>query len=158
LSVPSSPPRRPPPVRNPPRRRSPSSFPPLIPFKPSLNGLNGYSPCRYSGHPPAPSPGPIKATPTTPGAPHTSPHPSPLLSHARNPPRRVSCGLFAPPPSPDRHAAARAPVRPSPSSPCAPLSVAPLPVSFGAPLFEDLPDQTFEESQLFFTDQQGKSP
>jgi hypothetical protein len=25
-------------------------------------------------------------------------------------------------------------------------------------LFEDLQDQTFEESQLFFADQQGKSP
>jgi hypothetical protein len=26
------------------------------------------------------------------------------------------------------------------------------------PLFEDLQDQVFEESQLFFVDQQGKSP
>jgi hypothetical protein len=26
------------------------------------------------------------------------------------------------------------------------------------PLFEDLEDQALEESQLFFTDQQGKSP
>jgi hypothetical protein len=26
------------------------------------------------------------------------------------------------------------------------------------PLFEDLQDQVFEESQLFFADQQGKSP
>jgi hypothetical protein len=26
------------------------------------------------------------------------------------------------------------------------------------PLFEDLQDQAFEESQLFFADQQGKSP
>jgi hypothetical protein len=26
------------------------------------------------------------------------------------------------------------------------------------PLLEDLQDQTFEESQLFFTDQQGTSP
>jgi hypothetical protein len=26
------------------------------------------------------------------------------------------------------------------------------------PLFEDFQDQTFEESQLFFADQQGKSP
>jgi hypothetical protein len=26
------------------------------------------------------------------------------------------------------------------------------------PLFEDLQDQTFVESQLFFADQQGKSP
>jgi hypothetical protein len=26
------------------------------------------------------------------------------------------------------------------------------------PLFEDYQDQTFKESQLFFADQQGKSP
>jgi hypothetical protein len=26
------------------------------------------------------------------------------------------------------------------------------------PFFEDLQDQTFEESQLFFMDQQGQSP
>jgi hypothetical protein len=26
------------------------------------------------------------------------------------------------------------------------------------PVFEDLQDQVFEESQLFFMDQQGKSP
>jgi hypothetical protein len=64
-----------------------SSFPPLIPFKPSLNGLNGYSPPAVTlATPPAPSPGPIKATPTTPGAPHTSPRPSPLLFRAGNPP------------------------------------------------------------------------
>jgi hypothetical protein len=44
---------------------------------------------RYSGHPPAPSPGPIKATPTTPGAPNTSPSPSLLLSRAGTPPHRV---------------------------------------------------------------------
>jgi hypothetical protein len=59
LSVPSSPPRRPTPAVNPPRRRSPrrplrasdavkplpppSSFPPLIPFELSINGLSGYS-------------------------------------------------------------------------------------------------------------------
>jgi hypothetical protein len=55
LSVPSSPPCRPTPTGNPLRRCSllrasdavkplpPSSFPPLIPFKPSLNDLNGYS-------------------------------------------------------------------------------------------------------------------
>jgi hypothetical protein len=55
---------------------APSSFPPLTPFKPSLNGLNGYSSpslLRPPPPPPAPSPGPIKATPMTPGAPHTSP-------------------------------------------------------------------------------------
>jgi hypothetical protein len=112
----------------------PHHSPPLIPFKPSLNALNGYSPHRYSGHPSrATSPGPIKATPMTPGALHTSPRPSPLLSRARNPPHRVSRDLVMPPPLPGRYAAARAPVRPKPSSPCSSLPFAPPPVSFAAP-------------------------
>jgi hypothetical protein len=57
----------------------------------SLNGLNGYSPpSLLRPHPPTPSPGPIKATLMTPGAPHTSPSPSLLLSRAGTPPHRAS--------------------------------------------------------------------
>jgi hypothetical protein len=67
----------------------PSSLSPLNP--PSNRALTGLSSLNHHSPPPLlqPPPGPIKATPTTPGAPHTSPRPSLLLSHAENPPHRV---------------------------------------------------------------------
>jgi hypothetical protein len=50
----------------------PHHSPPLIPFKPSLNALNVYSPRRYSGHPSrCPPAAPIKGRGAPPGHHHT---------------------------------------------------------------------------------------
>jgi hypothetical protein len=87
---------------------------------------------RYFGHPPGALPRPYKTTSTTLGALHTSPSPSLLLSRAGIPPHRVFPWPLRTAASPGRHAAARAPVRPEPSSPCSPLSITPPPVSFSA--------------------------
>jgi hypothetical protein len=111
---------------------APSSFPSLIPFKPSLNDLNGYSSPPLL-RPPGALPWPYKSHLDDPrSTPHlTEPFSSPLPRWNPSPPS--SRDLFAPPPSPGRHTATRAPVRPEPRSPCLPLRFAPPPVSFGAP-------------------------
>jgi hypothetical protein len=57
---------------------------------------------------------------------------SPLPQHEHRCRRALPPPPF-PPPSPGRHTAARTLVRPEPSSPCSPLSVAHPPVSFRAP-------------------------
>jgi hypothetical protein len=69
------PPRHHPPVN------SPLNPPPLssMALKPLMSALTPATPPRRS-------PDPIKTTPTTPGATHTSPSPSLLLSHAGTPP------------------------------------------------------------------------
>jgi hypothetical protein len=142
----SSPLHRPTPAVNPPRHRSPrrplhasdaikplpppSSFPPLIPFKPSLNG---YSSPPLLQPPPSALPRPYKSHPDDHrNTPHlTEPLPSPLPRWNPSPPSFPR--LLHAAASPGRHAAARAPMRPEPSSPCSPLSIAPPPVSFSAP-------------------------
>jgi hypothetical protein len=68
-------------------------------------------------------PRPCKSPPMTPRALHTSPCPSPLLSHARNPPRRVFHDLVMPPPLLGRYSAPLSLLRPVLLSPfCAPAS------------------------------------
>jgi hypothetical protein len=89
LSVSSSPLRRPTPARSAPwmspslYRPPPSSLPPSIPFKPATA--------------PSPSPSPIKATPRTPGALHTSPRSFLLLSRTGTPHHRIFPTATMPP-------------------------------------------------------------
>jgi hypothetical protein len=114
----------------------PSSLSPLNP--PSnqaltgLNGLNHHSPPPLLRPPLGAFQRPYKSHPDDPrSTPHlTAPFSSPLPCRKPSPPS--SRVLFAPLSSPGRHAAARAPVRPEPSSPCSSLSFAAPPVSFGA--------------------------
>jgi hypothetical protein len=114
--------------------QAPSSLSPLNPTSNwALTGLNNHSPPQLLRPPLGVLPRPYKSLPDDPrSTPHlTAPFSSPLPCRKPSPPS--SHVLFVPPLSPGHHAAARAPVRPEPSSPCSSLSFAPPSVSFGAP-------------------------
>jgi hypothetical protein len=112
-------------------------FPSLnFPLKPSPI-FNGVKAINAGVNPPWP---PLPGAPLTrikgEHHPRSSPHLSqPLFAslHARASLSPSAATSGSAPPSPRLHAAARAPVRPEPSSPCSSLSFAPPPVSFGAP-------------------------
>jgi hypothetical protein len=110
-------------------------FSPLnSPLKPPIfNGVKAINAGVNPGHPSPALSWPYKNHPDDPQSTShlTEPFSSPLPR--RNPSPLSSRDLFAPPPSPGRHATARAPVRPELHSPCSSLSFAPPPVSFGAP-------------------------
>jgi hypothetical protein len=99
-------------------------------------------PCRYSpspSTPPNPSlcrlafNGPYKRARSTPGHHDTHPRPPLLAPESATPTSSSTDRRPRFPPLPGHLAAARASVRPEPSSPCSSLSIMPPPVSFRAP-------------------------
>jgi hypothetical protein len=117
----------------PPRVHFPSLNFPLKP-SPVFNGIKAINTGVNRPRPPLPGapPNPIKGEHHPGSSPHLS---QPIFAslHARASLSPSAATSGSAPLSPGLHAAARAPVRPEPSSPCSSLSFAPPPVSFGAP-------------------------
>jgi hypothetical protein len=117
----------------PPRLHFPSLNFPLKP-SPVFNGIKAINTGVNRPRPPLPGapPNPIKGEHHPGSSPHLS---QPIFAslHARASLSPSAATSGSAPLSPGLHAAARAPVRPEPSSPCSSLSFAPPPVSFGAP-------------------------
>jgi hypothetical protein len=85
------------------------------------------------GTPPWRSPGPLQKASALTEFHRTSPRSFFPLSMPEQPSHQAPPPLDSAPPSLGRYSAARAPVRPEPSSPCSSPPFAPPPASFGAP-------------------------
>jgi hypothetical protein len=146
-TVASSPHRlRPPCATRPPtsRCRARSSLPALIPpfnsplnlssHRPTINGIKAITVSRFPlPRPGVPLPGHYKRERSTPSHHHTHPRPPLLAFESATPTLPSTDRRRRFPPLLDHLVTARAPVRPTVSFPCSPLSVVPPPVTFRAP-------------------------